>query len=74
VDVGDGGFGGVGVCGDFDLVGKGCPVCALVQESARVMGEGEEGGKYHHNNVLDAVGESFIAAFLPVGCRGGFFT
>lgn len=54
VHVRDGGFGGFGVCRDFDGVAEGGPVCSLcmVRWSMRLG----EGGMYHHHDVLDSVG------------------
>lgn len=49
VDVGDGGFFGVWVCGDFDLVVQRCPVCALLQESVRAA---EEKGRWRDKSPL----------------------
>lgn len=67
----------VWVCGDFDLGGEGGLVCALeVLVSGMMRGLGVKvfaGDAHHHYEVLDAVGEAFVAAFLPVGCGGGSF-
>ena len=52
-------------------------MCALeVLVSGMMRGLGVKvfaGDAHHHYEVLDAVGEAFVAAFLPVGCGGGSF-